>query len=718
MSLLMDALRKAEEAKKRAELKSKSVPAPKKHPPQRDDAGLDIEIEFDAPAENPSVPAERAEDSVEPRHPDAASDFALQADDPDSQPEQWPDPDANENSDHAHEAAAEPLDLPPQSDEAPAPMFSGTDSGQETEAGPDELVEYDPDPIEPLSAEQTDSQEADVSAASVSDVVDDNAVDFAPPARNQGLTDNAPAMPDTEESIADADTAAAETAPEPQAETVAFVAPTMNVRAEEPVSTQIPVLESGRADTAKEIGESVDTDMEEQDRRSAQSVFSAKRHSPLQKNLQLTAFSVAAVLVVAIGIYFYINLQTSSGITISNVDFDYQQAQRDAANADFQQADVDGTLASDFSGIDADANAEIVQDVDSPPATADVAITTTPVVTAPAITEPRNVELANQSAANLQPSTIGSSNAGLAASDDSLSDNSAAVAVAVEEPVAAATALQEPATAASAAVSQSVALAPQPAVADASATTTTASVGQADASSNSGLNSSPQGIAAGALQPEQIEPPALINFSRSVTSPSRNPALENAYAAYQAGDFDVAERLYSEVLVTAPLNRNALLGLASIAANRRDTVAALELYSKLLARNPNDPVAQAGLLDIMPRGSLREQETELKRLRAENPQMAPLAYALGNFMASQQRWSEAQQAYFSALQLAKNDAQGGAVNPDYAFNLAVSLEHLGQPRPASNYYQEALALAEDHPAGFDPAVARQRLSSVESARNE
>ena len=69
---------------------------------------------------------------------------------------------------------------------------------------------------------------------------------------------------------------------------------------------------------------------------------------------------------------------------------------------------------------------------------------------------------------------------------------------------------------------------------------------------------------------------------------------------------------------------------------------------------------------------------------------------------NQQRWSEAQSAYFNALQLAKTD-------PDYAYNLAVSLEHLGKPEAAIAYYQRALVNSRDTRANFDRQRVRQRI---------
>ena len=64
-----------------------------------------------------------------------------------------------------------------------------------------------------------------------------------------------------------------------------------------------------------------------------------------------------------------------------------------------------------------------------------------------------------------------------------------------------------------------------------------------------------------------------------------------------------------------------------------------------------------------------------------------LHFTLGNQLAQQGRWAEAQQEYFKAF-AAEPD------NADFAYNLAVSLDHLRQPRLALEYYRRALALAE------------------------
>ncbi len=204
-----------------------------------------------------------------------------------------------------------------------------------------------------------------------------------------------------------------------------------------------------------------------------------------------------------------------------------------------------------------------------------------------------------------------------------------------------------------------------------------------------------------------------INFSRAQSVNEIDPTLQAAYVAYQRDDLARAQELYQQVVAESPLQRDALLGLAAIATRNGETSLAMELYSRLLARNPSDGVARAGLLGLRPIGGPEAQERELRRLLEDHPEVAPVVYALGNFYATQNRWNEAQRYYFNALQLAKTDALTGIpVNPDYAFNLAVSLERLRQPAAAENYYREAIAFAAEFPAGFDITIARNRLSRL------
>lgn len=202
-----------------------------------------------------------------------------------------------------------------------------------------------------------------------------------------------------------------------------------------------------------------------------------------------------------------------------------------------------------------------------------------------------------------------------------------------------------------------------------------------------------------------------LSFARSEMERVINPDLVAAYESYQQGDYATAGRLYQQVLATEPNNNDALLHLASVYLKQNNPALARNMYTRLLELNPRDPLARAGILETL-QGDPVRQESELKSLISAFPGTPQLSFALGNLYAKQDRWSEAQSAYFDALLAAKSN-NTGPVSPDYAFNLAVSLERISQLRSALDYYREAEIQARVTRPGFDPALLQQRLNTLE-----
>lgn len=183
--------------------------------------------------------------------------------------------------------------------------------------------------------------------------------------------------------------------------------------------------------------------------------------------------------------------------------------------------------------------------------------------------------------------------------------------------------------------------------------------------------------------------------------------LGEAYAALQKGRIDEAAALYRKSLQADPKNADALLGLATIAARQGRPEEAGRHYLQALELEPRNPVAQANLLALSGMTDPTGSEARLERLIAGQP-TAFLHSGLAGLYAGQGRWAEAQQAYFQAHQLEPE-------HPDHAFNLAVSLERLGQPKLALDYYQRARRLMSARGgAGFDAAVADARIARLGS----
>ncbi len=195
-----------------------------------------------------------------------------------------------------------------------------------------------------------------------------------------------------------------------------------------------------------------------------------------------------------------------------------------------------------------------------------------------------------------------------------------------------------------------------------------------------------------------------LSVSRS--GPQIHPQVSAGYSAYQAGDMAKARNEYQQVLREEPGNRDALLGLAAVEMRGQRYDLSDAYYQRILRADPRDPHAQAGLL------ALRSQqldpvlvESRVKSLIATDREANVLYFTLGNQYAQQGRWAEAQQAYFKAFATDPDNA-------DYAFNVAVSLDQLRQPKLALEYYRRALALAEKRSASFAPDVARARVQQL------
>lgn len=218
--------------------------------------------------------------------------------------------------------------------------------------------------------------------------------------------------------------------------------------------------------------------------------------------------------------------------------------------------------------------------------------------------------------------------------------------------------------------------------------------------------SSAAALAARKMQP-RVEEPAPESSIKVLHGAQTeiNPDLVQAYRALQEGRLEAAQSAYQRLLQQEPRNVDGLLGMAAVAVRSNNPGEAGRLYLRALDVEPKNPFAQAGLLNLLGSADPAGSEAKLKRLLADQPS-AFLYFALGNLYAAGERWPDAQQAYFQAHHLAP-------ANPDYAFNLAVSLEHIKQPKPALTYYQRAVELlGRDGAASFDRAATEARIAQL------
>lgn len=205
---------------------------------------------------------------------------------------------------------------------------------------------------------------------------------------------------------------------------------------------------------------------------------------------------------------------------------------------------------------------------------------------------------------------------------------------------------------------------------------------------------------ASAAAPHPDSNPVRIEQRKTETV---DPLLEDAYLAYRGGKLGEARRLYQAMLEKHARNPDALLGLAAIAQRHGENRAAAQYFGRVLALDPRNAAANAGMSAL----STDEDysESRLKILLREQGDSANLHFALGNLYAGQARWGEAQQAYFNAYALESGNAE-------YAFNLAVSLDHIGQKKLAARHYLRAMQLDPSRSAGFDHAQISQRAREL------
>lgn len=200
--------------------------------------------------------------------------------------------------------------------------------------------------------------------------------------------------------------------------------------------------------------------------------------------------------------------------------------------------------------------------------------------------------------------------------------------------------------------------------------------------------------------PQSPEP---IKIEQRKMAEQVDPQLLDAYSAYRAGKPDEAQQLYLALFKKDARDPDVLLGLATLAQQRGENQAAAQYFARMLELDPRNAAANAGMAALTTDDG--NNESRLKNLLREQGNSAALHFALGNLYAGQSRWGEAQQAYFNAYTLESDNAE-------YAFNLAVSLDHLGQAKLAAQHYQRAMQLDPSHIAGFDHAQISQRVQDL------
>ncbi|HEX5629391.1 MAG TPA: tetratricopeptide repeat protein [Usitatibacteraceae bacterium] len=206
-------------------------------------------------------------------------------------------------------------------------------------------------------------------------------------------------------------------------------------------------------------------------------------------------------------------------------------------------------------------------------------------------------------------------------------------------------------------------------------------------------------------QSADAKPAPPLKLSRAIVAPRVSPEVAQGYDALKRGDPAAARKSYEAALAADSSNLDAHLGLATAAARTGDRDTATRHYRRALALDPKNPSAVAGLAALADLSRPEGLEGQLRADITRYPQSPALHFTLGNLYASQSRWNEAQAAYFDAYRLDPDSA-------DIAYNLAVSLDQLGQARLAADFYKRALAASETQAAQFDKGQVSRRIAEL------
>ena len=209
-----------------------------------------------------------------------------------------------------------------------------------------------------------------------------------------------------------------------------------------------------------------------------------------------------------------------------------------------------------------------------------------------------------------------------------------------------------------------------------------------------------------ASQTGEFRAASSVSFQKTNKADPIETKLEEAWLAYENGEYGVAKKLYEEVLKVENNNRDAMLGMGAIAVIEKDHVLARDLYLSLLKLDPRDPIAIAAMASLQDgEVSLESEETFLLNMLQKNPDAQHLNFALGNVYARQEKWKFAQQSFFKAWQ---QDVK----NADYIFNLAVTMDQLGKQKQAIDFYKDSLSKSKDKQVSFSRRAVEKRIAEL------
>jgi Tfp pilus assembly protein PilF len=215
--------------------------------------------------------------------------------------------------------------------------------------------------------------------------------------------------------------------------------------------------------------------------------------------------------------------------------------------------------------------------------------------------------------------------------------------------------------------------------------------------------------------PAPPSPPArAIRIQRSRQPAAEDQQIQEAWRAFHSGDLNLARTLYRQIYQANPKQIDALFGLAALAQLSGAPNDAGQYYQRILAIDPSREEARLALTTLQSNAGKRlsqltptQNESELKHYVAENPHQAAGWFALGTHYIQKNDWARAHNALQQALTIDPH-------HPDFLYNYAITLDHLSRTQDARTYYQMALESARTRPAGFDAITLALYLKKLDA----
>ena len=165
--------------------------------------------------------------------------------------------------------------------------------------------------------------------------------------------------------------------------------------------------------------------------------------------------------------------------------------------------------------------------------------------------------------------------------------------------------------------------------------------------------------------------------------------MQTALALHQKGRLDEAELLCKEILLSTPKHFDALQLLATLTAQKKNFVDAVELFNRALNIHPDHTVALNNygnaLLELK---RYHEAVTAYTRAISLNPRFTTTYYNLGIALQELKRYREALESYEKAISLEPCHAA-------FYYNQGITLHDLQRYAEAIESYEKAIALKPD-----------------------